>query len=209
VVASDCGRDQIPDWRIQWSHILHGGNILKTACKPKFAYSQNYPRKSFKSPIKYMLLYTPCNIYVYNNVTCRGCVWLIDGLWIGRLDLLAPYSHNSGLQAIQLYRCFHALKFTVTHTLGFSVFTSRILATDLLQSHCHFKSHMNSSLHSLIQFLSFLLNHLRLPSPKLNPILDNSLKRPSLSLYNSPPCSDQAENTAFLLLRRLVYWSIA
>jgi hypothetical protein len=36
----------------------------------------------------------------------------------------------------------HTLQFTVAHTLGFSVFTSRILATDLQQSHCHFKSHI-------------------------------------------------------------------
>jgi hypothetical protein len=30
----------------------------------------------------------------------------------------------------------HNLQFNVTHTLGFSVFTSRILATELKQSHC-------------------------------------------------------------------------
>jgi hypothetical protein len=52
----------------------------------------------------------------------------------------------------------HTLKFTFTHALGFSVFTSRILATDLYQSHCHFKSDMKSSCHSLIPFLPFLLN---------------------------------------------------
>jgi hypothetical protein len=47
----------------------------------------------------------------------------------------------------------HTSQFTVTHALGFSVFTSRILTTDLSQSHCHFISHMKSSLHSLIPFL--------------------------------------------------------
>jgi hypothetical protein len=36
---------------------------------------------------------------------------------------------------------------------------------------------MKSCFHSLIHFLPFLLNHLRLPSPELNQILDNSLKR--------------------------------
>jgi hypothetical protein len=36
----------------------------------------------------------------------------------------------------------HTLQFTVGHALGFSVFTSRILATDLSQSHCNFKSNM-------------------------------------------------------------------
>jgi hypothetical protein len=40
----------------------------------------------------------------------------------------------------------HTFQFAVTHALGFSVFTSRILATDLSQSHCHFKSHKKSSL---------------------------------------------------------------
>jgi hypothetical protein len=45
----------------------------------------------------------------------------------------------------------------------FSVFTSRILATDLSQSHCHFKSHVESSCHSLIPFLALVL---RLPTPK-------------------------------------------
>jgi hypothetical protein len=41
------------------------------------------------------------------------------------------------------------------------------------------------SLHSLIHFLPFLLKYLLLPSPELDPILDNSLKRPSLFLYNT------------------------
>jgi hypothetical protein len=41
------------------------------------------------------------------------------------------------------------LQFTVAHALGFSVFTSRNLATDLSQSHCHFKS-----FYSIIHFLS-------------------------------------------------------
>jgi hypothetical protein len=49
----------------------------------------------------------------------------------------------------------HTLQFTVTHALAFSVFISHILATDLSQS--HFKSHMKSSYHSLIPYLSFLL----------------------------------------------------
>jgi hypothetical protein len=47
----------------------------------------------------------------------------------------------------------HTCQFTVTHALGFSVFTSRILPTDLSLSHCNFKAHMKFSLHSLIYFL--------------------------------------------------------
>jgi hypothetical protein len=51
----------------------------------------------------------------------------------------------------------HTLQFTVTQALGFSVFTSRILATDLWQSHCHFSLHMKFSLHSQIPFLAIIL----------------------------------------------------
>jgi hypothetical protein len=52
----------------------------------------------------------------------------------------------------------HTLQSTVIHALGFSVFTSRILATDLQQSHCHFKVHKKSSLHPLIPFLPLFCN---------------------------------------------------
>jgi hypothetical protein len=69
--------------------------------------------------------------------------------------------------AIAILRNF---QFTAAHALGFSV-SSGIVAMDLSQSHCNFKSHVKSYYHSLIPFLSFLLNHLRLPSPKLDPIL--------------------------------------
>jgi hypothetical protein len=44
----------------------------------------------------------------------------------------------------------YSLQFTVIHALVFSVFTSRILATVLSQSHCNFKSHIKSSFHRLI-----------------------------------------------------------
>jgi hypothetical protein len=60
--------------------------------------------------------------------------------------------HNLGLQEIQLYRYSTHFQFTVTHSLGFSVFTSRILVTDLQPYHCNFKSHVKSSLHR--KFLS-------------------------------------------------------
>jgi hypothetical protein len=65
----------------------------------------------------------------------------------------------------------HTFQFTAAHALRFSAFISRILATDLSQSQCNFKSHLKSSCYSLIPFLSFLLNHLRLSSPELDPIL--------------------------------------
>jgi hypothetical protein len=63
----------------------------------------------------------------------------------------------------------HTLPFTVKHALGFSVFISRILATDLYQSHYHFKSHMKSSSHSLSSFFP-LFCKLPIPKTRLNSI---------------------------------------
>jgi hypothetical protein len=74
------------------------------------------------------------------------------------LDSLTPYTFNLGLQIIQQYR--YSPHFTLhccKHTKVLSLHSP--LATDSWQSHCHFKSHMKSSLHSLIHFLPFLLNH--------------------------------------------------
>jgi hypothetical protein len=60
---------------------------------------------------------------------------------------------------LQRYRySTHTLLFTVTHAIEFSVVTSRILATDFSQSHCHFKLHVKSSCHSLIRLLPFFCN---------------------------------------------------
>jgi hypothetical protein len=47
----------------------------------------------------------------------------------------------------------HTFKLTVTYSLGSSVFTSRILATDLSPSHCNFKSHVKISWQRLNIFL--------------------------------------------------------
>jgi hypothetical protein len=73
------------------------------------------------------------------------------------------HSHNSGLQAIQRYRYstnFPLHRCTRTRVLSLS---SHIRATYLSQFYYDFKSHMKSSLHSLIPFLAFIL---RLPIPK-------------------------------------------
>jgi hypothetical protein len=85
---------------------------------------------------------------------------------IGFIDTFYTYTTRDFRQygAIALP---HTLQFTVTHTythtLGFSVFTSRILATDLSHSHCNFKSHMKYSLHRRIPFIVLIL---RLPNPE-------------------------------------------
>jgi hypothetical protein len=55
------------------------------------------------------------------------------------------------------YKQLQRYRVTV-HELEFSVFTSPILTTDLCKSHCHFKSHMKSSFHSLIPFLPIFCN---------------------------------------------------
>jgi hypothetical protein len=46
------------------------------------------------------------------------------------LELLAPYAHSSGLQAVRVIAVLHTSELTVTHALGFSVFISLILATE-------------------------------------------------------------------------------
>jgi hypothetical protein len=61
----------------------------------------------------------------------------------------------------------HTFQFAVAHALGFSVFTSLILATGLLHYHCHFNSHMRSFWHSLIHFLPLFSTHISFLAPKL------------------------------------------
>jgi hypothetical protein len=67
------------------------------------------------------------------------------------LDLLTSYSciqlRTTGNTALSL---FYTLYSSPLHTHYDSVFTSRIQATDLSQSHCHFKSLVKSSYHSLV-----------------------------------------------------------
>jgi hypothetical protein len=88
--------------------------------------------------------------YIY-IVTCRG-----DYRWSFELDdwiYSTLYIHTTwDYRQYNTIADLPTLQFTVTHTLGFSVFTSHILAMDLSQSHRNFKSHMKS-LHRLIPFL--------------------------------------------------------
>jgi hypothetical protein len=140
------------------------------------------------------------------------------------------YIHNSGLQVIQCYCCsthFPVHCYTHTHTLGFSVFTSCLLETDL--SVCNFKSHMKSSLHHLILFLA-LIPQLPIPKTRLHstPLLPSSYagrleSRPFTSnsttvlfstwshfltvpFYN--PLAWTTQKTQPLLLGRCVYRSV-
>jgi hypothetical protein len=90
---------------------------------------------------------------IWSRVTCisdyrRGLDWMIG--------FIAPYTYTFTIRNYRQYSAIAILRtsqFTVAHALGFSVFTSRILATDLSHSHCNLKSHVKSSGHSLIHFL--------------------------------------------------------
>jgi hypothetical protein len=108
----------------------------------------------------------------------------------------------------------HAFQFTTAHALGFSVLTSRILATDLSQYHWNFKSHVKSSLHCLIPFLPLFCScqfrrldsiqfraHIQAGFPKLDSSLPNTVL---YSVY-----SRQLSYTPSRLLTMLSYNSSA
>jgi hypothetical protein len=64
---------------------------------------------------------------------------------------------------------------------------------------------MISSLHSLILFLPFLLNHLGLPSPEPDPVLDKTVC--CCQLRNSslwPLCMHRAKNTTYIVKEAFV-----
>jgi hypothetical protein len=131
------------------------------------------------------------------------------------IGFIAPYTFTQfgtrdNYSAIVI---LHTFQPTVAHALGYSVLTSRILAMDLSQSHCNFKSHVKSSCHSLIPSLP-LLHLLRLPPPELDPILSTTV------LYSivlcpifwlcpliSPGHGPHGKH-CFLLSRMRVYWSV-
>jgi hypothetical protein len=90
---------------------------------------------------KYFCMY--CHVKVCAWLIIRGLDWMIG--FIDTLFTELGSTSNTDF-TVHLY----------THTLGFSVFISLILATDLSQPPSNFKSHMKCYLHSLIPFLPLL-----------------------------------------------------
>jgi hypothetical protein len=109
----------------------------------------------FKFLLTYVYVHGSRKFVKYYNAACKWCAWLIRKVLSG----LDDWIYWSLIHTTWNYRQYstiavlHTFQFTVAHALGFSVFTSRILAPDLSQSHCHFKSHVKSSLQSRIPFL--------------------------------------------------------
>jgi hypothetical protein len=84
-------------------------------------------RKRLYSHIKLVTLAGPST---HSLLIMLSRLRVTDWVWIGWLDLLTPYPHDSELQAITAPSLIYTLYSSPLHTLGFSVFTSRILATD-------------------------------------------------------------------------------
>jgi hypothetical protein len=95
------------------------------------------------------------------RVTYTTCSGLDD--WTNR-HLIHTVVGTTGNSALLL---IYRLQSSPLHSLGFSVFISRILATGLSRCHCHFKSHMKPSFHSLIPFLPLFCSWRRSSIPLL------------------------------------------
>jgi hypothetical protein len=119
-----------------------------------------------------------------------GCVIYRTGLGLDDWIYCTLYIHT-----IRDYGQYSAI--ASLHTLQFTVTHARTRVLSLPYSYpgngfitvCHFNSHMKSSWHSLIPFLPFLLNHLRLPSPELDPILFLLDHFTSRLLFSAPSTS--------------------
>jgi hypothetical protein len=106
------------------------------------------------------------------------------GLMNGFIDCYTHHSQLHVITALSLIYTLYNSPFHTTHTLGFSVFTSRNLATcfntiiipvslnHTLQISLYYSTlKYEYFLRSLIPFMPFLLSHLRLPSQKTPPVL--------------------------------------
>jgi hypothetical protein len=73
--------------------------------------------------------YGHIDVYTYIVMCFSDCRQGLDWM-IGFVKSTRIYKQYSTIADL------HNLQFTVTHALGFSVFISRILVTELKQSHC-------------------------------------------------------------------------
>jgi hypothetical protein len=152
-------------------------------------------------------------------VTCRGGLFVtyrrVLDWTIGFIDNL--FTQLGTTDNYSVIAVLHILQFTVTHVLGFQVFTSRILATDLSQSHCHFKSHLKSSFDGLISFLPLFCNCQFRKLDSVSSILfsqGREIRLDSTTFYADTASFwtllyNHAENTSSLLLGRGVYGAVA
>jgi hypothetical protein len=135
----------------------------------------------------------------YNTVTCRGCTCLIRRVsdWIIEFidTLFTQLGTRGNYSAIA---DLHTLQFTVTHALRLSVFTSRILATDLSVSLYFQVTHKVF----LLQSNSFLAISSQSPYTAIfrtRPISRQKLSQMVFFVPFKPLDTDDAENTASLL----------
>jgi hypothetical protein len=137
---------------------------------------------------------------------------IMGGVWIIRRVLNWIYWQLGTTDNYSAIADLHTLQFTVTHALGFSVFTSRILATDLWQSHWNSKSYIKQCFHSPIPFLSLFCNCQLHSIPLFPSSYPGRLASRNSTNSNDLLCpfyNPYAENTASLLLRRRVYSAVA
>jgi hypothetical protein len=98
--------------------------------------------------------------------------------------LRIPFATTGNYSAIAISTLYSSLLYPLLS----SGFTSRILTTDSLQSHCHIKSHMRFSLHSLIPFFP-LLWQLPTAETRLNPNSSQSLGQNDFTTGDLRPIS--------------------
>jgi hypothetical protein len=143
--------------------------------------------------------------------------WLLTGFWIGWLDLSAPYSHNSGLQAVTALSLFYTLYSSPLHThygsqSSLVVSWQRIYNNlTVISNHtwsllsCHFlSSTFNSHPQNSTQFSTTQLFFTCTLSTSDNRLLPWNFPLYSLGV-------DPTENTIFYypILFWCVYWSVA
>jgi hypothetical protein len=125
---------------------------------------RNYRYETFKPSNPANKVVVSLRILTYRHVY----LWLQTGFWIGWLDLLTPYTHNSELQAITALSLIYTLQSSPLHTHWGSqsslvVSWQRIYSSLSLQiTHEVFFSEPNS-------LLSIIL-HLPIPKTGLNSI---------------------------------------